>query len=79
MKKLILSILLIIVASTVSFAQKVGYVDTEYILSNIPEYKAAQAEIDKVSVDWQKEIEAKYSEIDKLYNYQHDSMKRAST
>ena len=67
MKKLILSAIAVILISTASFAQKIGYVDTDYILSNIPEYKAAQAEIDKISVDWQKEIEAKYGEIDRLY------------
>lgn len=75
MKKIVLSVIAVIVISTVSFAQKIGYVDTEYILSNIPEYKAAQAEMDKISVDWQKEIEAKYSEIDKLYKiYQAESV-----
>ncbi|MCD6019883.1 MAG: skp 1 [Bacteroidetes bacterium] len=75
MKKLVLSAVIILLVSAVSFAQKIGYVDTEYILSNIPEYKAAQAEIDKVSVDWQKEIEAKYAEIDKLYKiYQAESV-----
>ncbi|MBL4752413.1 MAG: OmpH family outer membrane protein [Flavobacteriales bacterium] len=50
-----------------SFAQKFAYVDTKYILDNITEYKAAQAELDKISVEWQKEIEAQYAEIDKLY------------
>ncbi|MES2566349.1 MAG: OmpH family outer membrane protein [Bacteroidota bacterium] len=75
MKKTILTSVIIFLVSTISFAQKIGYVDTEYILSNIPEYKAAQAEVDKVSVDWQKEIEAKYSEIDKLYKiYQAESV-----
>lgn len=53
--------------TSASIAQKIGYIDSEYILSNIPEYKAAQTEMDKISVDWQKEIEAKYAEIDKLY------------
>lgn len=75
MKKIFLSIVAILLFSTASIAQKIGYVDTEYILSNIPEYKAAQTEIDKVSVDWQKEIEAKYSEIDRLYKiYQAESV-----
>ena len=45
-----------------TFAQKFGYVDTEYILNQIPEYKAAQAELDKASLDWQKEIDSKYAE-----------------
>lgn len=75
MKKIGLSIIAIVLLSTMSFAQKIGYVDTEYILSNIPEYKAAQTEMDKISVDWQKEIEAKYAEIDKLYKiYQAKSV-----
>jgi len=75
MKKLALSFIAIILFSSVSIAQKMGYIDSDYILSNIPEYKAAQAEMDKLSVDWQKEIEAKYSEIDKLYKiYQAESV-----
>ena len=47
--------------------QKYCYVDTEYILENITEYKAAQQQLDQFSVNWQKEIEAKYAFIDKLY------------
>ncbi len=75
MKKLALSFFAVILMSSISFAQKIGYIDSEYILSNIPEYKAAQAEMDKLSVDWQKEIEAKYAEIDKLYKiYQAESV-----
>src|SRR5438093_11191673 len=67
--------LLVLLASSLlaagTFAQsgaaKFGYVDTEYILGQIPEYKAAQSELDKTSTQWQKEIEAKYTEIDKMY------------
>jgi len=54
---------------------KFGYVDTDYIMGQIPEYKASQSELDKTSIQWQKEIEAKYSEIDKLYKaYQADAI-----
>jgi len=67
MKNVLFTVLATIFISTISLAQKTGFVDTDYILSRIPEYKAAQAEIDKTSIDWQKEIELKYSEIDKLY------------
>lgn len=48
-------------------AQKFAYVNSEYILSQIPEYKAAQDQINQTSIEWQKEIEGKYSEIDQLY------------
>lgn len=56
-------------------AAKFGYVDTDYILGQIPEYKAAQSELDKTSIQWQKEIEGRFSEIDKLYKaYQADAI-----
>lgn len=75
MKKLFFTVVLILATSVVSFAQKFAYVDTDYILSQIPEYKAAQAELDKISVQWQKEIEAKYAEIDKMYkSYQAEQI-----
>jgi outer membrane protein len=48
-------------------AQKFAYVDSQYILSKIPDYKAAQDQINQISIEWQKEIEGKYSEIDQLY------------
>ena len=67
MKKVILTISILFVTTVSTFAQKFAYVDTEYILGQIPEYKEAQTELDKISVQWQKEIEAKYGEIDKMY------------
>lgn len=75
MKKIVSVIVFVALTAFSVRAQKIGYVDTDYILASIPEYKAAQAEIDKVSVDWQKEIEAKYAEVDKLYKaYQADAI-----
>lgn len=67
MKKIILAVSIFVSMSVVSTAQKIAYIDSEYILGNIPEYKAAQAELDKTSAGWQKEVEAKYAEIDKMY------------
>lgn len=62
-------------SSVVVFAQKYAYVDTQYILDNISEYKAAMQQLDQVSVNWQKEIEAKYGTIDKLYkDYQAEQI-----
>ena len=48
-------------------AQKYCFVNSEYILSKIPAYKDAQKQLDALSVKWQREIEEKYSQIDKLY------------
>ncbi len=53
--------------STSTKAQKFAYINSEYVLSNIPDYKAAQTQIDQLSVQWQREVEARYAEIEKLY------------
>lgn len=49
------------------FAQKYAFVDSEYILSNIPTYASAQEQLDQLSVQYQKEIEDIYADIDKMY------------
>lgn len=67
MKKIVLAFALLLGSFSMAVAQKFAYVDTEYILAKVPQYKEAQAELDKLSMQWQKEIEAKYAEIDKLY------------
>ena len=55
-------------------AQKIAYVDTEYILGNIPEYKIAQTQIEDLSSKWQKDIETRFAEIDKMYKtYEADA------
>ena len=56
-------------------AQKFAYVDTDYILNKIPEFKQAQNKIDQISTEWQKEIERKYQEIDDMYKaYQNEQV-----
>ena len=67
MKKIALSLIMFIFSATAMFAQKYAFVDTEYILNNIPSNKAAQDQLDQLSEEWQKEIENKYAEIDKMY------------
>lgn len=60
---IVISILLL---ATCSFGQKYAFVDTEYILSNIPSYKAAQDKLNALSKDWQKEIEGEYAVVEKM-------------
>ncbi|MEP2773299.1 MAG: OmpH family outer membrane protein [Fulvivirga sp.] len=50
------------------YGQKFGYVDTDYVLSKMPEYKEAQAEIDKLSKGWEEEIQQMSREIEAMYN-----------
>ncbi|GAB4252019.1 MAG: hypothetical protein Tsb0034_30840 [Ekhidna sp.] len=65
MKKL--SILMFaLILSNLTFAQKFGYVDTQYILEKMPEYKAAQAEIEKLAKGWEKEIQDLYQQVEQM-------------
>jgi outer membrane protein len=50
-----------------ALAQKFAFVDTDYILQNIPSYNAAQEELDKISEGWETEVTAEYEEIEKMY------------
>ena len=51
-----------------AWAQKFGYVDTDFILSQMGEYQEAQAEINKLSVSWQTEIQGFHHDISSMYN-----------
>ena len=74
MKKIFLSALIVLLAST-GFCQKYAYINSEYILSHLSEYKEAQAELDRVAVMWQREIESKFASIDSMYRkYQVESI-----
>ncbi len=41
-------------------AQKYGFINSEYILSKMPEYKEAKDRLDKMADRWTKEIEERY-------------------
>jgi len=75
MKRIILIAAIICAFGFGASAQKYAYVNTDYILDNVPEYADAQAQLDELSVQWQKEIETKFAEIDKMYkNYQNEAI-----
>ncbi|MEN2993122.1 MAG: OmpH family outer membrane protein [Bacteroidia bacterium] len=48
-------------------AQKVGFVDSQAILEKLPEYKAAEQEIERLTQQWQKEIEEQYARVEQLF------------
>lgn len=56
-------------------AQKFAYIDSDYIMKQIPEFKEAQAELDALSKKWQAEIEKRYQEIEEMYkSYQAEAV-----
>ena len=74
-KKIILLFFSILLISTAGYAQKFAYVDTDYILNNIPEFNQAQDKLDAISKEWQTEIEGIYAEVDKMYrDYQNQEV-----
>lgn len=59
-------LLLSVLTSSMAAAQKFGYVDMEYITGKMPDYQKAQADVDKFSERWTKEIQEKFANVDRL-------------
>ena len=75
MKKIILVLVLTFAAFTSTFAQRFAFVDSDYILKHIPEYAAAQKQLAALSEQWQKEVDTRSQEIDRLYKaYEADQV-----
>jgi outer membrane protein len=67
--------LLFFVALPQAHAQKSAFVDTQYILNNIPEYADAQDVLNELSAKWQKQIAAMHKEVSEMYKkYQSESV-----
>lgn len=49
-------------------AQRFGYIDTDFILNKMPEYKKAQEEINRLSELWEKEIQGMSKNIEAMYS-----------
>jgi len=57
MKKLFYAMLLVIAAAIPSSAQmKIGYINSEAIMQQLPEAQDAQKQLDGISSDWQNEL-----------------------
>ena len=67
MKKIFSLAIALIVFAGAALAQKYAIIDTRYILDKMPDYKTAQKQLDDVAADWQKDIDDKQTELDKMY------------
>ena len=59
--------ILLFFATTLVFSQrgiKIGYIDTEYILENLPEYNQIAKRLDEKAADWKKEIDDRTRKIE---------------
>jgi outer membrane protein len=67
MKRFLLVCTLVFSICSIATAQRYAVVDSKYILDKMPEYKAAQKQLDQISTQWQKEIDDKQTTLDKMY------------
>ena len=70
MRKQFLFIFLALIVANTSQAQgkttRIGYIDMEYILENVSDYKEAKAQLELKAQKWKQDIEAKKLEINSL-------------
>ena len=61
-KQFLFLFLTLIVAGTIQSqtkSTKIGYIDMEYILQNVSNYKEAQSQLEQKAQKWKQEIETK--------------------
>lgn len=70
MKQRILTFALLLMGlmGTTLQAQRVAIVDVNSLLNEMPEYKTAQGELDKISSKWRQEISIEMDKVKSLYN-----------
>lgn len=75
MRKLLFTTAILMVFVYASQAQKYGFIDSEYIMENIPAYTAAQEQLNQLSSQYQKELESMHAEIEQMYqDFQAESV-----
>jgi outer membrane protein len=71
MKKTVLLSIALLGMAFATQAQRYAIIDTKYILNKIPEYRDADKKLQQVGEQWQKEIDDKQTQLDKMYkNYE---------
>jgi len=68
MRVYLITIIFLIFGLNFGLAQRFGYIDTQFILEKMPEYKKAQDEISALSDAWEKEIQEMAKKIESMYS-----------
>ena len=68
MKRSILFLFILILAGSEAYAQnqKIGFIDSDYILSRMPEYSGLEQRLRALTEEWREDIEELDREIDQL-------------
>ncbi len=47
--------------------QRIGFIDSDAVLNRIPEYATVQQQIERMTSDWEREIESKRKSVDDMF------------
>lgn len=61
-----LALLAVLLMAPKADAQRIAFVNTKYILEQMPEYETAQKELDRLSKMWQDEIDERHLQIKRM-------------
>ncbi|MBK9734846.1 MAG: OmpH family outer membrane protein [Saprospiraceae bacterium] len=67
-KNLLFVCMFILGSSFSSVAQKIAVVDINEVLSSLPDYQAAQTELDRIAAEWRQQIAQEFDKVKSLYN-----------
>ena len=68
MRRLILTLVLVLGFAVAAEAQNYAVVNSEKIFKSIESYNAAISELDKLANDYQKQVDEKFEQVENLYN-----------
>lgn len=73
MKKFLVIMVAVLAVSFTASAQKYAFIDSEYLMENIPAYESAQDQLDMASKKWQEEVEGLLTQVENMYKkYQQE-------
>lgn len=68
MRKIIIALMAVIMTAGIASAQNYMVVDSEKVFKSITEYNDALEQIEKLATQYQKEVDAKFANVEKMYN-----------
>ncbi len=70
MKRLIWIVMMaaaVLAPSSVLAQQKIAYIDSEYILSKVPDAASVQQQVDRLAQEWQAEVQRRRDEVEEMF------------
>lgn len=58
---------LVVSAGAVSAQQRIGFIDSDYILEQVPEFATIQQNVDRQAQEWETEIEDAQKRVDEMF------------